>query len=225
MSETINQKIQSEIEKLKLVANQLPGVVIIHDLRDWSVVWMSELGLKELGITLDELVNLSSEEYFMRFFNKVDSEDYVPKILSLLENNNDEECCTFFQQVAYNQNKSMTWHMSSIKILCRDDFGKPLLTITVSFPIDAMHHMTTKAARLLEENNFLRNNFHQYVKLTKRECEILGLMALGKTSSESAEELFISTSTVETHRKNIKQKLDTSSYYELCQYARAFDLI
>jgi DNA-binding CsgD family transcriptional regulator len=50
-------------------------------------------------------------------------------------------------------------------------------------------------------------------------------MALGKTSAETATQLFISTSTVETHRKNIKQKLDTNSYYEVCKYARAFDLI
>ncbi|MNT99653.1 DNA-binding transcriptional activator SdiA [compost metagenome] len=50
-------------------------------------------------------------------------------------------------------------------------------------------------------------------------------MALGKTSLETAEQLFIAQTTVETHRKNIKQKLNTNSYYEICQYARAFDLV
>ncbi|MNY67725.1 transcriptional regulator FimZ [compost metagenome] len=50
-------------------------------------------------------------------------------------------------------------------------------------------------------------------------------MALGKSSAETAEQLFIAPETVKTHRKNIKQKLDTNSYYEICQYARAFDLV
>ncbi|MNL54516.1 Oxygen regulatory protein NreC [compost metagenome] len=115
--------------------------------------------------------------------------------------------------------------MSSTKILLRDENQLPLLTITTSSPIDAMHHMTAKASRLLEENNFLRQNLSTFAKLSAREREILSFMALGKTSAETAEQLFIAQTTVETHRKNIKQKLNTSSYYEVCQYARAFDLI
>ena len=115
--------------------------------------------------------------------------------------------------------------MSSTKIFLRDEKGLPLLTITMSFQIDAMHHMAAKASRLLEENNFLRNNLHIFAKLSKREREVLALMALGKTSSETAQQLFIAQHTVETHRKNIRQKLNTNSYYEICQYARAFDLI
>lgn len=106
-----------------------------------------------------------------------------------------------------------------------DEEGQPWLTISMSFPIDAMHHMTAKAGRLLEENNFLRENFSRYAKLTKREREVLRLLALGKSATETAEELFISLNTVETHHKNIKQKLDTNAYFDLCQYARAFDLV
>ena len=53
----------------------------------------------------------------------------------------------------------------------------------------------------------------------------LKYMALGKSSSETAIELFISLGTVDTHRKNIRKKLETKSYFELSQYARSFDLI
>ena len=115
--------------------------------------------------------------------------------------------------------------MSITLIFLRDAEMKPLLIITLSFPIDAMHHMTNKANRLLEENNFLRKNFQKYSSLSKRECEILRQLALGKSSLETAAALFISLGTVDTHRKNIRKKLETSSYYELCQYARSFDLI
>ena len=115
--------------------------------------------------------------------------------------------------------------MCSTGILLRDRNQQPLLTITMASPIDAMHHMSTKASRLLEENNFLRRNFHIFSKLSKREREVLALMALGKSSSETAAQLFIAQNTVETHRKNIKLKLKTNSFYEICQYARAFDLI
>jgi DNA-binding NarL/FixJ family response regulator len=43
--------------------------------------------------------------------------------------------------------------------------------------------------------------------LTPREVDVLGLASHGLTSSEIAEELFVSTLTVQTHIKNIYAKL------------------
>jgi len=224
-SPTIQVQIQDCITEIAQTADRYPGVVIIHDLRDWSVAWMSALGLIQLGVTVDELREISSDEYHARHFNPDDAKEYVPKLSGLLERNNNDEVVTYFQQVRIDENADWTWHMSSTKILLRDNSGKPLLAITMSFAIDAMHHMTTKASRLLEENNFLRKNFALYTKLSQRERDILRFMAMGKSASETAAELFISVNTVETHRKNIRQKLNASSFFELTQYARAFDLI
>lgn len=46
--------------------------------------------------------------------------------------------------------------------------------------------------------------------LTKREYEVLGLVASGKTNKEVAESLFISVKTVETHKTHILEKIGTS---------------
>ena len=218
-------RIEKAVSEIAAIADKLPGVITIHNLKDWSITWMSQRGLIDLGITEADIIGKTSDEYHDRFFNPEDAKDYVPKILDLLQRNNDDEILTFFQQVRANMESNWTWHMSSVKILLRDEQNQPLLVLSMSFPIDAMHHMTTKASRLLEENNFLRRNFHLYSKLSSREKDVLKLMALGKSSAETATALFIAQNTVETHRKNIKQKLGTNSYYEICQYARAFDLI
>lgn len=218
------EKINNALTEIAAVAERLPGVVIVHDLMG-KVLWMSPRGLNQLGISLEDMTALSPEQYYDTYFNIEDAKDSVPKILGLLERKNDEEYVTYFQQVRLAGKVDWIWHMCSTGILLRDSGHKPLLTITIASPIDAMHHMTAKAARLLEENNFLRCNFHIFAKLSKREREILTLMALGKSSSETAAQLFIAQHTVETHRKNIKLKLNTSSFYEICQYARAFDLI
>ena len=47
----------------------------------------------------------------------------------------------------------------------------------------------------------------QGISLTKREVEILGLVAREMTNQEIADKLFISVRTVETHRVNLTQKL------------------
>jgi len=57
------------------------------------------------------------------------------------------------------------------------------------------------------------------VVITKREQEILDLVASGKTSQEIADNLFISVRTVESHRYNLMQKLDVSNVAELIRYA------
>ena len=55
--------------------------------------------------------------------------------------------------------------------------------------------------------------------LTKREVEILGLISQAKSSSEIAENLFISPQTVGAHRKNIMRKLSISTTAGLVRFA------
>ena len=58
------------------------------------------------------------------------------------------------------------------------------------------------------------------IPLTKRELEILRLITGDQSSNlEIADKLFISVRTVETHRKNIMQKLHTKSVISLVHYA------
>ncbi len=55
--------------------------------------------------------------------------------------------------------------------------------------------------------------------LTEREREILQLITEGMTNQDIANLLCISTSTVDTHRKNIMSKLDVNSVVGLVKYA------
>jgi two-component system response regulator NreC len=61
--------------------------------------------------------------------------------------------------------------------------------------------------------------------LTGRESEVLRLLALGHTNSETADRLHLSVRTVETHRANIQSKLGISSRADLVRHARESGLI
>ena len=61
--------------------------------------------------------------------------------------------------------------------------------------------------------------------LSDREVEILSQIAKGKTSTEISEELHISSRTVETHRKNIHQKLDIRNIAGLVRFAIQVGLV
>ncbi|MHC4265145.1 MAG: response regulator [Planctomycetota bacterium] len=55
--------------------------------------------------------------------------------------------------------------------------------------------------------------------LTERETEILQLLAEGKSTKQIALKLYISAKTVETHRRQIMNKLDIHNIAELTKYA------
>ncbi|MRX70453.1 two component transcriptional regulator, LuxR family [Flavobacterium resistens] len=57
------------------------------------------------------------------------------------------------------------------------------------------------------------------ILLSTREKAILRLIGEGKTSNEIAEELFISKSTVDTHRKNILKKMNLYGKTDLIRFA------
>jgi DNA-binding NarL/FixJ family response regulator len=55
--------------------------------------------------------------------------------------------------------------------------------------------------------------------LTRREKEVLGLIAEGLTNNAIAEKLFISTTTVDTHRKNLLAKFEVKNTATLIRMA------
>lgn len=214
----------SKIKSFAPYAELMPAVVIIQQLEPFLPVYMSSRGLKELGITGEELQNMGTD-YLANFFNLEDSEDYLHQLRALLQKGDPEETFSFFQEVKFKQNDEWTWHIASTRIFARDEQGKVSHIITVAIPISEMKHIPNKAERLLKEKKFFNVNREKFDTLGKREREILKMVALGKSSTEIAEDLHISTLTVQTHRKSIKQKLNISSSYQFTLYAHAFDLI
>ncbi|MBK9148016.1 MAG: response regulator transcription factor [Flavobacteriales bacterium] len=59
----------------------------------------------------------------------------------------------------------------------------------------------------------------RYGALSKREVDIVRLILQERTSQEIAETLFLSSETVETHRRNIMHKLDVRNTAGLVKYA------
>jgi DNA-binding CsgD family transcriptional regulator len=216
--------LEEKLVHLRHLESYLPAVIIIHNLSDLSVFYMSGRGREILGVTAEEL-NAMGQEYHARYFNPEDNKDYAPKIIGLLERNNDEELVSYFQQVRPGVHTEWRWYLTGSMIFHRDQDGKPSHIISMATPVDAQHHMAAKAQRLLEENNFLRMNHEIFDALTRREKEILRMMAQGLSSAQMGRAIHISPTTAATHRKNIKRKLGIKTNYDVMRFAQAFDLI
>lgn len=65
----------------------------------------------------------------------------------------------------------------------------------------------------------------EIIHLTNREIEIIQKIADDKSNQEIADELFISLRTVETHRRNLMQKLKVNSVVALIRWALKHNVI
>ena len=68
-------------------------------------------------------------------------------------------------------------------------------------------------------------NSNEDIPLTKREIEIIQKIADDMSNQEIADELHISLRTVETHRRNLMQKLNVNTVVALLKYAAQHNII
>lgn len=76
-----------------------------------------------------------------------------------------------------------------------------------------------------EAGQSLKRTKDNAIVLTRREKEILGLIASGMTNNEIAARLFVSSTTVDTHRKNLLAKFDVKNTASLIKMAVQLELI
>jgi DNA-binding NarL/FixJ family response regulator len=118
----------------------------------------------------------------------------------------------------------------AVEALHAKAMGFMLKEESITLLVNAIHEIMQGeivVSASLKESVFRELHSHQAGKsanhpvnpLTARETEILQLVAEGLTNQEIAKMLFISPSTVDTHRKNIMSKLDIHSVAGLVKYA------
>jgi DNA-binding CsgD family transcriptional regulator len=215
---------ETRLAYIKRIADELPSALLIHKTDDLSIVYMNSPSLEALGIKYDDIEHLNEAKYHLRFQHIEYGAEFVPKVFHIIRSKASEHV-SFFQNVQ--NKKSQEWQLfaTNTKVFHRDSNGEPTHVITIAGKIDPVHHITTKVVRLMSELSFLKTNNPLFLSLTKREVDVLRLMALGKSSTEISAALFISPATVETHRKKVRNKLHIKNNYETLLFAQAYDLI
>ncbi len=86
--------------------------------------------------------------------------------------------------------------------------------------VAAGHTYTDSNLQLMEtqSSHELEDDFTKTQKITPREQEILALITEGLTSKEIATKLFLSHSTIESHKKNIMKKIGAKNIADMIRF-------
>lgn len=108
-----------------------------------------------------------------------------------------------------------------------DEFGKPVIAIAHATIVGkGKYKPVIGTVKMLNNNKeyetLYYKNYSQKLLLpesiSRREQDVIRLLALNNTSKQIGEKLFISSHTVDGHRRNILRKLKFKSTQELVQY-------
>lgn len=205
------------------IGDYLPGSILINDMQLLKNVYMSNSGCRILQKEKEELQQMGAA-YFDEFFD----EQEMPQLLSMFHSMVAAKDCrrvsTYFQKVRPNKQTGWKWFFVSFQILPASD-GTPSSSV-ILMAQDASNLKThqEQIQRILPAAPLPDADYLRFSSLTKREKDVLALITKGFTSQQIADALFVAVSTIETHRKRIKQKLEARNTIDLIRYATLFAL-
>jgi len=203
----------------------LPGSLMVQDVSVPKLVYMNKWGTDNLGYSLEELSEMN-DEYYRKFFLDEEARIYLPGIIAEVKKQDPTSVFSFFQHVITDQKEDPGLYHTSCKVLTNHHSHRPSnKLILISNPVQGIGRTIDKLSKYLKEQDYASRNYKKFLLLTKREKEIITLLIEGKSSRDISDILYISSHTVNTHRKNIARKLNINSFAELIKFANAFDLI
>ena len=227
--------IEEHINKLRELDKYLPPMESFFIVTNTSKL-MYEFTSKNfeyaLGLDRDKMYNEGTPYWFSHFHP-----DDLPILMGVFE---DLMLYTMTEVVLEDRSKlNYTWNFrvrnskgDYLNVLEHqtptyfDELGKPIIGIAHSSIVGkGEQRPIIGVIKKLNDNNeyetLYYKNYSQKLlsaSLTNREQDIIRLLALNNTSKQIGDKLFISSHTVDGHRRNILKKLNFSSTKELVQY-------
>lgn len=204
---------------LEEICECLPGYFMMNSLDDLTTTFLSR-NYEEYFSISREILNQIKEVHLKKCYDPSSYKEIIPMLVCFGKEADPHKVVGYLNQLRQDERSEFRGHIGFAKIAPQFN-----CFITLLNPVDTFGSAAHKMSRLIDDNEFLRRNFRKFSQLSKREIEIIKLVALGTPRSEIAERLCISKHTLDNHRKNIRTKLEISTAAELFRYIRAFDLL
>jgi DNA-binding CsgD family transcriptional regulator len=211
--------IYAKINALQMASEWIPGIKIVQNNRPYQNLYLCEQGQNYFGITDLFFKHLPPDEFQKRIF------DPEAPFTCLLGVQGETNAATKRFYIRYD--KLEAEHKVDLIIVhpfITDPQMSGRYTFTQIIPVSFQPWAVPKTKRVVQEMSFRKENVHKFSQLTERNKEVLALIARCFKAEEIGERLFIGVNTVNSHKKRIKEVLETTSNRDLMQYAKAFDL-
>lgn len=209
-----------EGEDFKTLIDQIPCMTILSKPEAIEIKYTNKRHEELTGFSLEE-VKEECPQYLDAIIHPASLENIRKFLPDFYANQNYHQTMTFIQYVQLTGNSDYSPLVTFTKATRMPDG----LVLRIPLLIEEFGNMSPKMEQIVKMDQFKLKHFRRFQQLSDREVEVLRLLANGYNNPQIAEQLFLSRQTVETHRKNLKRKLELRSLRDLMRYAFAFDLV
>lgn len=209
-----------EGEDFTAMSNQIPFVIHLSDPVSFKIINGNKKYFEATGYELEE-VRENWVEYVMNTIHPASVKSILSFLPAFYNKEHANRTTSFIQYARLKKQKNYSPLIVFTKPSCLP--SERVLWLGLMPENFGIHKK--KIEQVIKMDEFKLKHFCQFQSLTNREIEVLQLLSNGFNNPQIADKLFISRQTVETHRKNLKRKLDLKSLRDLMRYALAFDLI
>ncbi len=206
-------------EDFETLANEIPLFMSLNDPETFELIQINKKHVEYSGFTLEE-IRENWDEY-IKIVHPKTIESMIGFLPAFYATENKNRSIAFVQYVKGYYDSEFHPYIT---------FSKPSslpngLNLWLTASPDDFGRKKGKIEQVIRMDEFKLRHFKRFQQLTEREVEILKLLANGCNNPQIAERLYLARSTVETHRKNLKRKLELQSFRDLMKYAFAFNLV
>lgn len=217
---TLDTAFAAQMETLQSLSDQLPGVILVNDMAEVKNTYMNKVGRGFLEKTQEELSDMGSDYFTSEMFCKEEMLWVFKHFKAITQRNDSNEVTGFYQKVRPDVNKDWGYFYLTGKLMEHRSSSFIYMSIRAS----DSNYMLNQIGKTLSIETPEPILFQKFLSLTKREKEILSLIAKGYTNIQMSDMLFVAQFTIETHRKNINRKLGTKNLRDLIRIADKFSL-
>ena len=224
---------KKHIELLAKVNNSYVFVVEQHI----KYLYLSDSYIRFLGYNPDALEFQNNEE--SNFESRIHPEDLIAlsntqeRLFEYLQTTQADKILEYkliYEFRVLNADNKYVRIISQHQVLELDEHGVPWLVMGIAdlspntAPLD---NIKIQVVNFITGKTLPLNKFEEkeLIEFTPREKEVLLLIKSGMLSKEISDRLSVSIHTVNKHRQNIMQKMNTSNVLEAIEYARKLGLL
>ncbi|WP_158861477.1 helix-turn-helix transcriptional regulator [Lunatibacter salilacus] len=214
--------INAKINALKLAGDWIPGIKIVQNTRPHQNLYLCDSGQKHFGLTEAFFTHLPDSEYKSLIF---DPEDIHTCLLGGKEYDETSSSTKKFYIRHQQLQERHEVELIIVHHLLPHKSSRSRFTFTQIIPLSFQSWAVPKTKRIAQEMSFRKVNDIKFSQLTDRNKEVLSLMVRCLKAEEIGDKLFIGVNTVNSHKKRIKEILETNESWDILQYGLAYDML
>lgn len=228
-------RIQPKIELLNQLADIEGSIYAVYDMHKGNYLLQSKEQKRIFGI-LDDTIEIDTELHYKSIHPDdlpfvLETDNLLYKFFSKLPFEEKTNYKLVYDFRTKNTDGNYVRHMHQSVVFEKSRNGKTWLTLVISHPMAENRTYIKPQRRLINMNSgelHLFNdidNLHSKSILTKRETDVLDLIARGYDSINISDKLHISINTVNNHRQHILRKTQTENTTQALLYCKRLGIL